>query len=62
VLEAWTQGWGRTPGERVLIEPNELERFERTYQPFPPIPPHWKARPQWQAGMPFFLDGRDVKR
>ena len=29
-------------GEYVWVNPGELERFEKTYQPLPPIPPEWQ--------------------
>jgi len=34
----------QTPGEWLVIDPDELERFERTYHPFPSVPPEIKAR------------------
>jgi hypothetical protein len=38
VLEAWTAGWPPKRSEWILIDPRELERFSRTYQPFPEFP------------------------
>jgi hypothetical protein len=38
----------KRPGEKqwLLIDPNELKRFEQTYQPFPPVPAEIAARDQ----------------
>jgi hypothetical protein len=54
IKEAWGVGRG-PPGEWVVVDPMELERFAQTYQPFPPPPPEWTARPEWKAGRPFLL-------
>jgi hypothetical protein len=32
------------PGEYLLVDPGELERFEKTYQPLAPVPQTWKER------------------
>ena len=51
VKEAWGVGAG-PPGEWVLVDPAELRRYVRTYQPFPPPPPDWTTRPEWDADPP----------
>ena len=38
VIEAWAGPPPATGTQWLLIDPIELERFERTYQPFPPLP------------------------
>src|SRR5205085_8464004 len=53
VPEAW--GVPEARGARVLVDPAELERFEKTYQPFPPTPADWRRLPQWGGQEPFFL-------
>jgi hypothetical protein len=42
VMEAWAGPSSASP-QWLLIDPNELERFERTYQPFPPLSPEITA-------------------
>jgi hypothetical protein len=37
IIDAWAGPVGSSP-EWLLIDPNELKRFARTYQPFAPIP------------------------
>lgn len=39
----------------LLVDPGELERYARTYQPFPEIPEAWRRTPQWQARLPFLV-------
>jgi hypothetical protein len=53
--EAWGVTAAREAGEWVLIDPQELQRLEQTYQPFPPLPTEWTSRPEWAAGHPFLL-------
>jgi len=38
VIEAWGGPGAARGTEYMLIDPNELRRFEKTYQPFPPLP------------------------
>jgi hypothetical protein len=53
--EAWGVTAAREAGEWVLIDPQELQRLEQTYQPFPALPVEWTSRPEWAAGHPFLL-------
>ena len=53
--DAWGVTAARAGGEWVLIDPQELQRLEQTYQPFPPLPEEWTSRPEWAAGHPFLL-------
>ena len=39
VIEAWAGPPEKRRNEYLLIAPDELERFEKTYQPFPTLPP-----------------------
>ena len=52
---AWGVTAAREAGEWVLIDPQELQRLEQTYQPFPPLQAEWTSRPEWAAGHPFLL-------
>jgi hypothetical protein len=38
VIEAWAGPPQSRGGAWMLIDPDELERFEKTYQPLPPLP------------------------
>jgi hypothetical protein len=53
--QAWGVTAAREDGEWVLIDPQELQRLDQTYQPFPPLPTEWTSRPEWAAGHPFLL-------
>jgi hypothetical protein len=39
VIEAWAGPHDKRRADYLLIAPEELERFEKTYQPFPTLPP-----------------------
>jgi hypothetical protein len=43
LLEAYGVPAVVPPGEYLLVDPAELERFEKTYRPLAPIPAAWKA-------------------
>ena len=43
VVDAW-KGTEATGGEYLLIDPDELKRFHRTYRGIPELPPRWKDR------------------
>lgn len=51
IIEAWASH--DTRGDWLLVDPNELRRFERTYQPFPALPPDIASRRE-----PFLIPGR----
>jgi hypothetical protein len=38
IVEAWAGETPKAATQWLLIDPDELRRFEKTYQPFPPIP------------------------
>jgi hypothetical protein len=42
VIEAWAAG--APAGAWVLVDPNELLRFHRTYKGIPPLPPDVAGR------------------
>ena len=55
-------GWRRDGKTWLLMVPAELDRYEKTYQPFPPIPDAWRRSPLWQRGLPFLIPPNEVSR
>jgi hypothetical protein len=44
VVQAWRGDGPRSSNEWLLIDPQELRRFHRTYQGIPDVPPDWEDR------------------
>ncbi|HEX4123253.1 MAG TPA: hypothetical protein VHY37_00895 [Tepidisphaeraceae bacterium] len=44
LAEAYGAAGAAKRGDYLWVDPEELERFEKTYQPLPPIPPQWLSR------------------
>jgi hypothetical protein len=44
VIKSWTLPQGRGPNDWLLVNPEELHRFNRTYFDIPPLPPQYKDR------------------
>jgi len=56
LLDAFDPAGLRHDGKTwLLVTPTELERYQNTYQPLPPIPDAWRQSPQWQDGRPFLI-------
>jgi hypothetical protein len=46
VIKAWMLPEGRSPGDWLLVDPEELRRFNRTYYDVPQLPPEYRDRVQ----------------
>jgi hypothetical protein len=46
VIRAWTLPEGRGPGDWLLVDPEELRRFNRTYYDVPKLPPEYRDQDQ----------------
>lgn len=55
-------GWRHDGRTWLLIAPAELERYEKTYQPFPSIPASWKQSADWERGIPFLVRPEHIKK